>query len=386
MRRAFGEISQVKSNTSWETIQHEFVNRLVLVFAIASIPALLLSFLRTFYFGWIPAIGVHIVVVVMCVTLAFFRNKVSDTIKINIVVLVLNVIGVIGMLNFGFIGASTIFFVVSNTIIAICGGRKPAYLYLLLTLIILICISTYHTNYQNELIDLRLYIHSFAAWALFTVTYLFLIGVSAVSMSTMHESIQKLLSELEQQNKEISALAETDVLTGLWNLRVVHDRLIYILEKRKRSSHAVYVLFLDLDGFKYVNDTYGHQVGDVALTVIASRLKSLLRSEDTLARVGGDEFLIIVEMDEPPMSIEVIASRIIDSVSQPFTYQGALIKLGVCIGIKKLVAHCHFDGTPSELISAADAAMYHVKHNGKNGFCFTDDDDKTVHKSMTSFD
>lgn len=166
---------------------------------------------------------------------------------------------------------------------------------------------------------------------------------------------------------EVEFLAFHDPVTHLPNRRLFMDRLGQELAQAKRSQHPLAVLFIDLDNFKYANDTYGHAFGDQLLVEASTRMASCLRAGDTLARQGGDEFLILLgNLGEPQDALRV-AERILGSISKPFQLQGQEVLLSASIGI----AYAPQDSqNASELVQFADTAMYQAKQQGKNCYRF----------------
>ena len=142
------------------------------------------------------------------------------------------------------------------------------------------------------------------------------------------------------------------------------------LNMARRYKKAVAVMFIDLDGFKDVNDTLGHDAGDYVLKQVATRMLSCVRETDTVARVGGDEFLIIATEINDPENAAQIAEKVIHLVSQPIIFNGRQAVVSVSIGIA-LFPDDSID--MDQLIKKADEAMYRVKKAGKNGFRFTND-------------
>ncbi len=159
-----------------------------------------------------------------------------------------------------------------------------------------------------------------------------------------------------------------DPLTGLPNRALLMDRLHRALDSTGRGGDSVAVLFLDLDRFKFVNDSLGHEAGDRVLVEVARRLRKPLRSGDTAARLGGDEFVILVERLSDASDAVRVAERIADAFRTPFAVGGPEVYLSASIGIA--VAG---DGarSPEELLREADAAMYRVKGTGKAGSAIT---------------
>jgi|GEM_PF-2334768 len=159
--------------------------------------------------------------------------------------------------------------------------------------------------------------------------------------------------------------ANFDALTGLPNRRMFSDRLDQEIKKSKRSGLPLALLFLDLDHFKEVNDTLGHETGDLLLQEVTGRLLTCVRDTDTVARLGGDEFIVILGELSDITAVERIAGRIIEELDQPFTLGGETVFIGTSIGI----TFCPDDATTAEdLLKNADQAMYAAKREGRHRF------------------
>ena len=164
--------------------------------------------------------------------------------------------------------------------------------------------------------------------------------------------------------------AYRDILTGLYNRLYLTDNLPYMLSKAEASGCPVAIFFIDLDGFKQVNDTYGHRVGDVLLKEVARRGTQVLSNDDLLFRLGGDEFLVIMGNCRDRTALSLTAQSLIDGISAPFELEGRVLGVGASVGI----AVYPEDATNAEdLIQKADEAMYHVKRSGKNAYAFSCD-------------
>ncbi len=156
-----------------------------------------------------------------------------------------------------------------------------------------------------------------------------------------------------------------DQLTELPNRTLFHDRLRHAVERVEREGNVVAVLFLDLDRFKAVNDSLGHAAGDRVLRMVASRLANVLRSEDTVARVGGDEFAVLLETVASTEDIDRAVTRLRQAFEVPFEVEDTAFSLTASIG----VAHSGIEiGSPDDLIRLADAAMYRIKQPGRTDF------------------
>lgn len=159
---------------------------------------------------------------------------------------------------------------------------------------------------------------------------------------------------------QLAYLAAHDGLTGLFNHAVFHERLVQALARARRRESDLAVLYLDLDGFKPINDTYGHEVGDRVLADIANRIRSVTRIEDTVARMGGDEFALLIEDVASTADLVALAYRIIEEVRLPLEVDGSH-RVGVSVGI----AYSRGGSEVSEaLIRDADLAMYRAKEYG----------------------
>jgi len=167
--------------------------------------------------------------------------------------------------------------------------------------------------------------------------------------------------------QRVHHVAQHDVLTGLPNRSLLQDRLSQAVAYASRSGHPVWVMLIDLDRFKFVNDSMGHKAGDVLLMTVAARLRSSLRDTDTVARLSGDEFVVILsEHSDQPLSPDIV-QRVMDSVAQPVILGTNEFFVTCSIG----VAAFPCDGTPAEnLIEHADIAMYRAKKLGRNNFQF----------------
>jgi diguanylate cyclase (GGDEF)-like protein len=174
---------------------------------------------------------------------------------------------------------------------------------------------------------------------------------------------EKLLAQLFHSQSALSELANNDALTGLPNRRLLEDRMQQALKEASRAQNIVAVLFLDLDYFKVVNDTHGHVIGDQLLKKAGERLTSLLRAEDTVARIGGDEFVILLPKLKDEQQVIATAEKVIGELAKPFDIAGKTLQVGVSIGIALYPEH---DDNPSHLIKYADDAMYVAKRKGRN--------------------
>ena len=205
---------------------------------------------------------------------------------------------------------------------------------------------------------------------------LFLVGVirDITERKRLEEKLKRTAEELALSNAELKLsgdrlryLAEHDPLTGLPNMKLFQERLNDSLHWAGENSQLVALLFLDLDGFKSVNDTKGHDMGNYLLKAVAHRLKSCLRGSDTVSRIGGDEFTIILPAIPHADIAARVAKKVLNTLSASFNLKGEKIFITTSIGIG---IYPHNGNTGETLIKSADMAMYRAKQSGKNRYEF----------------
>lgn len=165
--------------------------------------------------------------------------------------------------------------------------------------------------------------------------------------------------------RELQTLATRDPLTGLPNRLILSERLDGALRRANRSTHDVAVLFVDCDGFKAVNDAYGHQIGDAYLQHTARTLTASVRDVDTVARLGGDEFIVLLERCGTRETVRIVCERIANAFKTPFVVDDLVLPVRLSVGISMYPG----DSTSAEsLVHQADEAMYSAKRRGGNCF------------------
>ena len=177
-----------------------------------------------------------------------------------------------------------------------------------------------------------------------------------------------LSDSLTLANQELTHLALHDMLTGLPNRTLLADRIQQAIQTVKEQGGCFALMFIDLDGFKPVNDAFGHHMGDQLLREVGLRLREDLRSHDTLARIGGDEFVLLVQLTQTDDAMG-LAERQVGLINHAFTVAEHELNISASIGIAMFPGN---GSTPQELLMNADAAMYHAKGMGKNGYSFFD--------------
>lgn len=194
------------------------------------------------------------------------------------------------------------------------------------------------------------------------------IGVLARSFQQMQNEIRQQLEDLQENREELEHMARHDVLTGLPNRRAFQERLDHALSRAQRSGERFALFFIDVDNFKSINDRWGHDGGDALLKIVALRLVATTRKVDAIARMGGDEFVVLLDNPAQREDVANIAEKLLESVRSPILYRGHELQVGFSIGISLYPE----DGrTAAELMARADRAMFDAKDAGRNGFRFS---------------
>ena len=199
-------------------------------------------------------------------------------------------------------------------------------------------------------------------------------------MATIEDELsinQQQTQTLMEQQVAMTRLANFDSLTGLPNRQFVMDTIRIELARAKRAESDLILMFFDLDGFKGINDSLGHETGDMILIEVAERVKAILRDGDILARLGGDEFLIIPDRDVTELNMATVSERVLSAFIEPFKLKGLSLKVGVSIGVAK-AREANYE--LSQLVSNADLAMYRSKARGRGVYTIFSPEMSESHK------
>ena len=180
------------------------------------------------------------------------------------------------------------------------------------------------------------------------------------------------ISERLREQAELERLALTDTLTGLANRTLLNDRLDQALARLHRTGGAAAMLLLDVDRFKTVNDSLGHQVGDALLVEIAHRIEAVSRADSTVARLGGDEFVVLVEGLPAARAVHAVADRLLETLRRPYDLGPTAESLVATVSVGVSVAH-DATRTAGDLYREADLALYRAKDSGRDQYALFDD-------------
>lgn len=195
------------------------------------------------------------------------------------------------------------------------------------------------------------------------------IGDLARSFEQMQNQISEQLVALQKNKVELELLVRHDPLTGLPNRRLLKERLEQAIALSRRGATGISLLFVDLDDFKGINDTYGHDAGDTVLVTVAQRLLEKVRVTDTVARLGGDEFVVLLVGTPHPEAVSTVATSLVECIGESIAIGDRSVNVSASIGISRYPENGF---TAAELLCSADKAMYAIKTAGRPGFAFAD--------------
>jgi diguanylate cyclase (GGDEF)-like protein len=294
-------------------------------------------------------------------------------VKVGGIFFALGIVGLSGLPTFGLAATSVTWLVLVCILANVIFSRRVGLVVMASTLLVLILFAiAFVTGRLVSPIDFKVHLTSPASWTGMIVVNCGGAFVIMWAMGTYSRSILALMLEVRDQNvqiheqrNQISHLANHDSLTGLPSRRLARDRLAMACSQAGRDQAKAAVLFIDLDGFKAVNDAFNHEAGDAVLKVVAARLSSSIRRVDTAARQGGDEFLVILNGIDKAEAACMLAEKLGAAIAEPVLYEDHVLHIGSSIGIAVFPDHA---SDADELLKAADQAMYLVKKSGKGRF------------------
>jgi len=345
-------------------IRAEIIDRLWLSLFVVALIGAPLSAMRASTTGWLPIYGMHLALGVLVSCVFFVRRRLATTFKLGMIVAIFWAIGGAGMFSTGLVGPSIWWLSLSILLItALYSVRAGLASSAITVLLISVAATGFIQGWLKLPYDANAYMQSGIAWANAAVAAVLLPLLLFSSVTSFHRSTVELLEEVDGQREMIRQLAMHDELTDAPTLRLATDRLEQAMLGAIRSGGHVAVLFIDLDGFKSINDTHGHDAGDAVLKAVAQRCREVVRADDTVGRRGGDEFIAILKEVQDSGAAVALAQRILDSLATPVTYRDKQLHVGASIGVAVYPQHAM---TASDMIRAGDGAMYEAKRSGTN--------------------
>lgn len=360
----------IRADARWEALRERFVDRLLGGFVILAAVGLPVSVSRGLIFGWQSVYVAQSVIAAAVVLVFLFRRRLPFLAKAAFLLTILAILAAAGLLTFGLAGGGVAFLIFLQLVATSMFRPRHVLLWFVVALVAFVAVGVGFISGAIPLrIDFNHYMLQWSSWASMWALFGVLAAIAFHATGVTQHALLDLLDETERQRDRIAHLALHDPLTGLPQWRLAQDRFAVALAQARRSRSSIAVLFLDLDGFKSVNDSFGHDAGDHVLQTTAARLSERVRAEDTVARISGDEFVVILAGVVTPGIIAARAREIIASVSQPVVHAGQSLTVGISIGIAMFPDDAEDLDTLKQL---ADQAMYRVKRAGKNGFAFAD--------------
>lgn len=327
------------------------------------------SLSRAFFTGWQPVYTVHLLIALCCVGVFVLLKKLTLGTKSVLLLALFWALGLPGIFTLGF-PATSVWWLVLSCMVAgtVYSIRVGIALGVATLVVVAIAAFGFVSGKLTPAFDPNAYLHQPSAWAtlvLVTGAFTFIVLRSAWLYD---KSVVGLLKQVSDQRDQIKSLSMHDYLTGLPVAELAEDRVNMAILAAHRTGKKVALLFIDLDDFKAVNDTFGHEAGNAVLREVALRITAAIRAGDTVARLGGDELLAVIGGLADGLLAGAVSEKIIRAVAAPTLYKGNSITVGASIGI----AMFPDDGDDSrELQNLADSAMYAAKKAGRNCYAYS---------------
>lgn len=328
--------------------------------AVVGVPV---SVSRSLSTGWLGIYSIHVAIGMVVVAVFAARKRLPLSVKVAVVMMIFWAVGVAGTISLGLLGGGIWWLSMSTFVISVFSSLRSGLMAMLAVVATIMLIGHGYASGQLTLgFDPQAYISTYSAWLSILVSAVMLPLVVFGAFSRYQSALARAVAQAEQQRAANELLASHDPLTGLPRASVFDQRLEQILAglHRRNDKHAI--LFIDLDGFKAINDQYGHEVGDHVLRTVADRMRQLTRHEDTIARKGGDEFVaMFCNVPGVDMALE-IGQKLLAEIAKPIVLGELSVQVGSSIGIAIAPDHSR---DAKELLRLADMAMYQAKRDGK---------------------
>ena len=349
-----------------------FVSSLWRGLAWVALLALPVTLWRVYGTGWLPLYGVHIALAMIGLVLAKLQANMAFGWRVGLLCGLLWLVGLPGLLTFG-LSASGVWFLVLSCLVACTLGsvRVGVAVSLLTALALAVTAVGFISGRLQPALPPDVYLRLPSSWTAIILSTGIFSALVLRSFGGYTRATTGLLHRIKEQRDEIERLSLHDPLTGLPLAQLATDRIQMAVHQARRAGRRVAVLYIDLDNFKTVNDGLGHDAGDWVLAESARRMARAVRSEDTIARVGGDEFLAVVGTLADADDAVLVADKLLQALLAPIVYEGRIAHIGASIGIAIYPDHAR---DVAALRRRADEAMYRAKREGGNAIAFATPD------------
>jgi diguanylate cyclase (GGDEF)-like protein len=365
--REFKDQTQVEQ----KRFDREMAEMVVIVLSfILPVPASA-SIARVFSIGWQPIMAVHLLFLVITIGIALYRKKLPLYMLVHYIGGLFFILAIAGTLSFGLIGFGIVLFVVATLFYSMFLGLFGGLVSALLSVTFLSCIPillnlglfSFNVNFQDYAVSSFSWFSAIVAFLFVCVVAIAPVGRLKNALSEYSDRLRDKSEDLENARKYFENLSNTDALTGLKNRRFFFEIMSHELKRRNRYRQPLSLFYCDIDHFKKVNDTYGHNVGDEVLRDFARQISRACRDLDIVARLGGEEFAVML-LNTPVEDAADVADRLRKICREtPVVVDGASISYTLSVGVTQAAA---VDDTTDILLARSDAALYKAKRDGRD--------------------
>lgn len=328
------------------------------------------SLTRAFSTGWLPLYNLFLAIGVGYLLLHSQRQRLSWRLKGLILNAIFWCVGTAALVSLGLLGTGLLWLLVSCMLMGLIYPARVALLGVLAAVLIMSGVGAgFSSGWLRLHFDPQHYIVTPSAWLATLLTTMAVVALLLAALVSFRQAMLSMLAELQRQRDLIAQQAIHDPLTGLPNLSLATDRLNMALHAAARAHSQVGLLFIDLNGFKAANDRHGHAAGDAVLKEVAQRLQRGLRARDTAARIGGDEFLVVLGDVADASAALAAGEKLVQALAEPIDTGEARLQIGCSIGVSLYPEHGDNSGL---LRRRADLAMYSVKRQGRSACALFD--------------
>lgn len=340
-------------------------DKLVVGVSLLGIVGFVFSIARTIETGWQLLYAFHGGLACFAIGVAVFRGKLTTSTKAGMLMVGCYLVGLSGLLQYGFYSSGEMWLMLALLLSMFFFDKRVTY-GLAITIILTYAFSSWLFVYGGKVFptDANLFLLQLSSWvSVLFGSLMFVVLIYSIVLN-QHGKTDELLLLLDKKNQEISRLANYDSLTGLPVRHFFIKSVETALSLQARENRFVALCFIDLDGFKPINDVFGHDAGDHVLKTVAQRISTTIRAHEIAARVGGDEFVVLLTSAEDS-DLREICRRLVAVISEPYVFEGESLVVSASIGVARSLGK---EETAEGLIKRADGAMYEVKRHGKNAF------------------